>query len=230
MKLKRRHKYLLRLAALVILLILMMWLFETLQDSSTAEFDPEQFPPYSGSPWTEVNGNVPFFTAEEMDLGPFETYSELDSLGRCGPAFALISRDTMPQEERGDIRDIIPSGWKWTKYDFIEYQYLYNRCHLIAYKLSGENDNPNNLITGTRYMNYEGMRSFEGQIASYVYRTNSPVLYRVTPVFYGKELVARGVLLEAASTEDSGLMFCVYCYNVQPGVIINYATGDSRLE
>ncbi len=231
MKLKRKHKNLLRIISLVILLALLTWFFETLQKKDAAAgFDPGQFPPYSGHPYAEINGGTPFFTAEELASGPFETYSELDSLGRCGPAFALISRDTMPSEERGDIRNIIPSGWKWTKYDFIEYEYLYNRCHLIAYALSGENDNPLNLITGTRYLNYEGMRPFEGRIASYIYRTSSPVLYRVTPVFYGNELVARGVLLEAASVADSGLSLCVYCYNVQPGVFINYATGDSRKE
>lgn len=231
MKLKKKHRNLLRIIALVVLLGLLTWFFETLRKNDVpAVYDPDILPPFSGQPYAEINGNEPFFTAEELSYEPFETYSELDSLGRCGPAFALISRDTMPSEERGDIRDILPSGWKWAKYDFIEYEYLYNRCHLIAYALSGENDNPLNLITGTRYLNYEGMRPFEGKIASYVYRTSSPVLYRVTPVFRGNELVARGVLLEAASVEDDGLSFCVYCYNVQPGVIINYATGDSHKE
>ena len=190
-------------------------------------FDYEAVPAYESQPYIEINGNRPFFTDDQLRLTPFEEYGQLDSLGRCTYAFALVSRDTMPDEERGEIRDIIPSGWKWTKYDFVPYEYLYNRCHLIAYALTGENANPNNLITGTRYLNYDGMRNFEGRIASYIYRTDHSVLYRVTPVFSGSELVARGVLLEAQSVEDDQLSFCVFCYNVQPGVNINYATGES---
>ena len=190
-------------------------------------FDYEAVPAYESQPYIEINGNRPFFTDDQLRLTPFEEYGQLDSLGRCTYAFALVSRDTMPEEERGEIRDIIPSGWKWTKYDFVPYEYLYNRCHLIAYALTGENANPNNLITGTRYLNYDGMRNFEGRIASYIYRTDHSVLYRVTPVFSGSELVARGVLLEAQSVEDDQLSFCVFCYNVQPGVNINYATGES---
>ncbi|MBR2844891.1 MAG: DNA/RNA non-specific endonuclease [Solobacterium sp.] len=227
---KKAYRILLRLTALCLIIVLGLYLARKLDlyhPDYPGSFSYEEIPDYTNDPYTVVNDGIPFFTDEELNSEPFEFYSELDSLNRCGYAFALVSRDTMPVEERGEIRDVIPSGWHWDKYDFIQYEYLYNRCHLIAYALTGENANPKNLITGTRYLNYSGMRNFEGMIASYIYRTGNPVLYRVTPVFIGSELVARGVLLEAQSTEDEGLRFCVFCYNVQPGVIINYQTGES---
>ena len=186
---------------------------------------------YSGSPFVEVNGNVPYFKEKEYTTEPFETYSELDSLGRCGVAYANIGKDLMPTEERGEIGMIKPSGWHTVKYpEVIEDLFLYNRCHLIGYQLSGENANVQNLITGTRYMNVEGMLPFENEVAGYVRATGNHVLYRVTPVFTGDNLVAEGVMMEAYSVEDEGkgVQFCVFVYNVQPGIQINYATGESK--
>lgn len=186
---------------------------------------------YSGSPFVEVNGNVPYFKEEEYTTESFETYSELDSLGRCGVAYANIGKDLMPVEERGEIGMVKPSGWHTVKYpEVIEDLFLYNRCHLIGYQLSGENANVQNLITGTRYMNVEGMLPFENEVAGYVRDTGNHVLYRVTPVFTGDNLAAEGVLMEAYSVEDQGegVQFCVFVYNVQPGIQINYATGESK--
>lgn len=187
--------------------------------------------PYSGEPCCEINGNVPFFTESEIGTDEFEKYTELDGLGRCGPAFANISPETLPKEERGAIGQVKPSGWHLVKYDCVEGNYLYNRCHLIAFELAGENANERNLITGTRYLNVEGMLPFENRVASYVKQTGNHVLYRVTPVFAENELVARGVLMEAYSVEDEGegIRFCVYAFNVQPGIEISYSDGESRL-
>ncbi len=187
-------------------------------------------PAYSGSPYIEVNGNVPYFTEDELTDISFETYSELDALGRCGVAFACVGVDLMPTEERGSISQIRPSGWQTVQYDSVDGNYLYNRCHLIGFQLSGENANERNLITGTRYLNVEGMLPFENMVADYVKETEQHVLYRVTPIFDGSNLVARGVLMEAMSVEDSGesVLFNVYAYNVQPGITIDYATGESR--
>lgn len=182
--------------------------------------------------YAQVNDNQPYFTAEDMTTDPFETYSELDEFGRCGVAYANICRELMPTEEREAIGQVKPSGWHTVKYpEYIKDRYLYNRCHLIAYCLAGENANEKNLITGTRYMNVEGMLPFEEKVADYVDRTGNHVLYRVTPDFEGENLVASGVLMEAKSVEDDGegIEFCVYCYNVQPGIVIDYATGDSRV-
>lgn len=167
-----------------------------------------------------------------MTTTAFENYSDLDSLGRCGVAYANICKDIMPTEERGKIGMIKPSGWHTVKYDVIKDRYLYNRCHLIGYQLAGENANPKNLITGTRYLNVEGMLPFENLVADYVNNTGNHVLYRVTPMFSGSNLVANGVLIEAKSVEDNGggIFFNVYCYNVQPGVGINYENGDSWLD
>lgn len=167
-----------------------------------------------------------------MTTTAFENYSDLDSLGRCGVAYANICKDIMPTEERGKIGMIKPSGWHTVKYDVIKDRYLYNRCHLIGYQLAGENANPKNLITGTRYLNVEGMLLFENLVADYVNNTGNHVLYRVTPMFSGSNLVANGVLIEAKSVEDNGggILFNVYCYNVQPGVGINYENGDSWLD
>ena len=189
-------------------------------------------PSYAGKPSVEVNGNVPYFTDGELARGAFEEYSPLDRLGRCGVAFALIGRETMPTEERGSIGMVKPSGWHTVRYDgLVDGNYLYNRCHLIGYQLAGENANERNLITGTRTMNAVAMLACEERVAAYVERTGNHVLYRSTPVFEGDDLVARGVLLEAQSVEDggAGLRFCMWCYNVEPGIEIDYATGDSRL-
>lgn len=190
----------------------------------------QDIPAYAGNPYTIVGGNRPFFTDDELVTEPFETYSELDSLGRCGAAYANICIELMPTEERGSIGMIKPCGWQTIKYDFVDGKYLYNRCHLIGFQLAGENANTRNLITGTRYFNTIGMLPFENQVASYVERTDNHVLYRVTPLYEGENLVANGVLMEAKSVEDKGegICFCVFCYNVQPGVVINYADGTSR--
>lgn len=190
-------------------------------------------PVYSGSAYCEVNGNVPGFDDDELVTEAFEDYSDLDLLGRCGTAYANICKDIMPTEERGEIGTVKPSGWHTVKYnDLIDGNYLYNRCHLIGYQLAGENANEKNLITGTRYMNVEGMLPFENEVADYVERTGNHVLYRVTPIFDGDDLVASGVQMEAESVEDrgAGVSFNVYVYNVQPGVIIDYETGDSEAD
>lgn len=189
-------------------------------------------PQYSGVPYVEINGNVPYFTEEEKTTKVFENYSKLDSLGRCGVAYANICQELMPTEERGKIGMIKPSGWHTVKYNgLVDGNYLYNRCHLIGFQLAGENANEENLITGTRYLNVDGMLPFENEVADYVDRTNNHVLYRVTPIFEGENLLASGVLMEAYSVEDSGkgVSFNVYCYNVQPEIYIDYTTGDSSL-
>ena len=192
----------------------------------------DAIPAYDGKAYVAVNNNEPFFTDSDMTTTAFENYSDLDSLGRCGVAYANVCKDIMPTEERGKIGMIKPSGWHTVKYDVIKDRYLYNRCHLIGYQLAGENANPKNLITGTRYLNVEGMLPFENLVADYVNNTGNHVLYRVTPMFSGSNLVANGVLIEAKSVEDNGggILFNVYCYNVQPGVGINYENGDSWLE
>ena len=179
-----------------------------------------------------VNGNVPYFSEEELTTQSFESYSGLDDLGRCGAAYACVGLDLMPTEERGSIGNVRPTGWHTVKYnDIIDGNYLYNRCHLIGYLLSGENANERNLITGTRYLNVQGMLPYENRIADYVTESGNHVLYRVTPVFEGENLLASGVLMEARSVEDGGeaISFCVYAYNVQPGIAIDYATGESAL-
>lgn len=192
---------------------------------------PADVPAFAGEPYADVNGGEPFFTKKERAVtDSFESYGEPDALGRCAAAFANVGTDLMPAEPRGEIGGVKPTGWQFAKYDFIDGKYLYNRCHLIGYQLTGENANPRNLITGTRYLNVKGMLPFENRAADYVKETGCHVLYRVTPVFEADELVARGVLMEAWSVEDDGgLRFCVFCYNVQPGVSINYATGESAL-
>lgn len=187
---------------------------------------------YSGSPYIILNDNIPFFTKENLPTESFEYYSDLDDLGRCGIACANIGQDIMPVEERGNIGQIKPSGWHTIKYDIIDGIYLYNRCHLIAYELSGENANEKNLITGTRYMNVEGMLPFENQVADYVKETDNHVLYRVAPVYADEDdLLAYGVVMEGWSVEDGGEGICinVFVFNVQPGIVIDYATGESSL-
>jgi len=188
---------------------------------------------YDGQPYVIVNNNVPYFSEEDLTDQSYEFYSDLDELGRCGVAYANIGIDIMPTEERGEIGQIKPSGWHTVKYnDLIDGNYLYNRCHLIGYQLSGENANVQNLITGTRYLNVEGMLPFENMVADYIKETGNHVLYRVTPIFEEDNLLASGVLMEAESVEDKGegVLFCVYAYNVQPGIIIDYATGESYLD
>ena len=216
---------------LVCCLAVSAYLSQPLSSPDTPQAVEETIPAYSGSPWTEVDGNQPDFDTSQLDGSSFETYSPLDALGRCGAAYACVGRDLMPTEERGAIGQVKPSGWQLTKYDCVDGKYLYNRCHLIGYQLTGENANEQNLITGTRYLNVEGMLPFENQVASYVRETGNHVLYRVTPDFQGTELVARGVWMEALSLEDGGegVCFSVYAYNVQPGVTIDYATGESHL-
>lgn len=187
---------------------------------------------YNGKAYVIINRNQPYFTSEEkLSIAPFEIYSPLDSLGRCGVAYANICLDLMPTEPRGEIGHIKPTGWHLQKYDIIEDKYLYNRCHLIGYQLAGENDNPLNLITGTRYLNIQGMLDAENMIANYVKRTGNHVLYRVTPVFKDNNLLAEGVLMEAWSVEDGGKGVCfnLFAFNVQPGIEINYMDGSNHL-
>ena len=195
------------------------------------QFSYGSIPAYSGSPYVAVNDNIPFFTDEELTTQSFETYSELDSLGRCGVAYACIGQDLMPTEDRESISEVTPSGWNNKEYDFVDGGWLYNRCHLIGFQLTGENANEKNLITGTRSMNVDGMLLFENMTADYIKETGNHVMYRVTPVFEGDELVPRGVLMEGKSVEDNGegILFNVFVYNVQSGVEIDYMTGDSKL-
>ncbi len=181
-------------------------------------------------PYIVVNDNTPAFTEEEITTESFEQYSQLDELGRCGAALACVGTDLMPMEKRGNISRVKPTGWHSTRYDFVEGKNLYNRCHLIAYQLSGENANEKNLITGTRFMNVSGMLPFEEQVGDYVRETGNHVMYRVTPVFEGDNLIADGVQMEAWSVEDNGkgVSYNVYVFNIQPGVEIDYATGESK--
>lgn len=187
-------------------------------------------PSYMNSPYVVINNNIPFFNDNDLLTMSYESYSELDNLGRCGVAIASIGQDLMPTEERGSIGSIKPTGWHTVKYEGIDGNYLYNRCHLIGYQLTAENANEKNLITGTRYMNVQGMLPFENMVADYIKETGKHVLYRVTPIFDGNNLLASGVLMEAKSVEDNGktIQFNVYCYNVQPGITIDYATGESK--
>lgn len=187
-----------------------------------------QLPQYHGEPFVIVNNNVPLFTEEELNKDTFEYYGMLDYLGRCQEAFALLGPETLPDANREDISSIIPSGWKQEEYGFIEGNVLYNRCHLIAHSLSGENANKRNLITGTRYMNIEGMLPFESLVLDYIKDTGNHVLYRVVPIFEDFNMVASGVTMEAKSIEDDKISFYVYVYNVQPGVEIDYLSGKSH--
>ena len=201
-------------------------------EAQTLSFSLEDVPAYSGDPYVVLDGNEPAFSQEDRtSTTSFESYSPLDALGRCGTAYANVGTDLMPTEDRGDIGQVKPTGWHTVKYDCVDGKYLYNRCHLIGYQLTGENANEENLITGTRYLNVEGMLPFEDLVADYVQETDNHVLYRVTPVFEGDNLVASGVQMEGWSVEDEGegVCFNVYVYNVQPGVTIDYATGESAL-
>ena len=189
----------------------------------------DDVPEYSGEPYVEINDNQPEFEEYELTTVPFENYSELDELGRCGEAEACVGEETMPTEDRESISSVEPTGWENEKYDIVDGGYVYNRCHLIGFQLTGENANEENLITGTRYMNTEGMLPFENMVADYIHETDNHVLYRVTPIFEGEDLVASGVQMEAESVEDDGAGICfnVYVYNVQPQITINYATGEN---
>lgn len=194
--------------------------------TQTYSFDLEGVPEYYGEPYVVINNNVPGFDESEYTTEVFETYSELDYLGRCGVAYANICQELMPTKEREDISDVEPTGWIQAKYDG---EYLYNRCHLIGHQLAGEDANEKNLITGTRYLNIEGMLPFENDIADYVEETDNHVLYRVTPVFEDNNLVASGVQMEGYSVEDrgEGICFNIYCYNIEPNINIDYSTGES---
>ena len=206
---------------------------QLLEENSSAQVQSAatlaEVPEYSGDPYVEINDNQPEFEDYELTTEAFEEYSELDELGRCGTAEACVGEETMPTEERGNISSVKPTGWKNKDYDNVDGGRLYNRCHLIGFQLTGENANEKNLITGTRYMNAEGMLPFENMVADYVHETDNHVLYRVTPIFDGDDLVASGVQMEAESVEDDGAGVCfnVYVYNVQPQITINYATGDN---
>jgi len=216
---------------LILLFVLSAWL-RLQRESEAPSITLDQIPEYDGEPYVVLQDNQPNFDLEDLTLEPFETYSELDNLGRCGVAYANICMDIMPTEPRGEIGQVKPSGWHTVTYDCVDGKYLYNRCHLIGYQLAGENANRQNLITGTRYLNVIGMLPFENMVNEYVEETGNHVLYRVTPIFAGDNLVANGVQMEALSVEDEGegLCFHIYVYNVQPGVVIDYATGESWAE
>lgn len=192
----------------------------------------ENIPPFSNKAYVVINDNKPYFEENEINSNSFEFYSELDNLGRCGTAYACVGVDLMPTEDRGNIGSVKPSGWHSVRYDIVDGKFLYNRCHLIAYMLAGENANEKNLITGTRYLNIEGMLPFEDMVHDYVKETKNHVLYRVTPIFKDNNLLASGCLMEGYSVEDNGdgIMFCVYAYNAQPGITIDYLTGESSLD
>ena len=205
------------------------WLYQIIFHEQNISID--EIPDYSGEPYVVINNNIPAFTEEELTTIAYESYSRQDILGRCGTAIACIDQSLMPTQSRESISSVHPTGWQVATYDFIDGDYLYNRCHLIGFQLTGENANEKNLITGTRYMNVDGMLPFENMVAEYVRETDDPVMYRVTPIYEGYNLVAEGVQMEAYSVEDDGDSICfnVFVYNVQPGVEIDYATGDNRL-
>ena len=219
---------------LIFVILLVLTVVQSYMDtdvSSNSDVpDVSQIPEYSDSPYIEINGNVPEFGEVDGTLDVYEDYGDLDEYGRCTAAVACINEELMPTKDRGDISAVKPTGWHSIRYDFVDGKSLYNRCHLIGHQLTGEDANERNLITGTRYMNVEGMLPFENMIADYIKETGNKVLYRVTPIFVGSEAVARGVQMEALSLEDGGegICFNVYCYNVQPGVEIDYSTGESR--
>lgn len=224
-------------SSLLLLLVSLSLVFSLFacKDDERESYSLDDIPVYSGAAYVPINGNVPFFTDDEISVRALEEYSSLDPLGRCGVAIACIGTETMPEDKREEIGSVSPSGWYYNKvsnnnkYDFVDGGFLYNRCHLIGFQLAGENANEKNLITGTRYLNIEGMLPFENQIAAYVKATGNHVLYRVTPIYNDMDLVASGVLMEGISIEDDGegIKFCVYAFNVQPGVTINYFTGQN---
>ena len=198
-------------------------------DDYTITWSLDDIPEYTGDAYVALNGNQPEFSDGDITTSSFEFYSPLDELGRCGSCIASVGIDLMPTEDRGSISSVHPTGWVQNQYDFVDGKSLYNRCHLIGFQLTGENANEQNLITGTRYLNVVGMLPFENMVADYVKETENHVMYRVTPIYDGGDLVAQGVQMEGWSVEDDGegVCFNVYCYNVQPGVEIDYATGDN---
>ncbi len=224
-----KYRFNLRIVALLITVVMLL----SLLCSCKPVIGLDEIPEYSGRAYVEINGGEPFFTEDEITTEAFESYAPLDALGRCGVAFACIGIELMPTEERDDISSVTPSGWEYNgisnnnEYDFVENGYVYNRCHLIGFQLAGENANERNLITGTRYLNIEGMLPFENEVADYVETYERHVMYRVTPIYAGLDFVAQGVLMEAYSVEDDGrgVCFCIFAYNVQPGVTIDYFTG-----
>ena len=232
-----------RLSALIALLVIISTLLTgcevingilaSFNKNDIPSVDLDSIPAFDGrNPYVIINDNIPFFTDEEKATKKsYEYYGELDALGRCTLTHACIGIDLMPTEDRGSIGQVKPSGWQTVKYDVVDGKYLYNRCHLIGYQLTGENANVNNLITGTRYLNIDGMLGFEDMVADYIKETENHVMYRVTPIYDGNNLVASGVLMEGYSVEDNGdgICFCIYAYNAQPGVEINYRNGDSWL-
>ena len=234
---KKRNLFKKPLIALLILLALLIGGYFAKDyiapDVSEPPISMQDIPEFAGEPYVVVNGGVPYFAEEEITTESYEKYSELDELGRCGIAMACLGIDLMPTEERGDINNVTPSGWKQAQYDCVPNKYLYNRCHLIGHRLAGENDNEKNLITGTRYLNIDGMYDFEEYVDHYITETENHVMYRVTPIYKEEyDLVPWGVLMEGYSVEDNGegIQFNVFCYNVQPGVVINYYDGSSYLD
>lgn len=226
---RKNPKLLLLVAVLLLIGLAGEYLYARLTAPKHA-VDVHSVPPFSGEPYVVINDNKPLFTEKELTDESFEEYSPLDRLGRCGYVWACIGKDLMPTEDRGNISHVKPSGWNQAYYDFISGEALYNRCHLIGFQLTGESATKENLLTGTRYMNTEGMLPFENQVAEYIKKTGNHVLYRVTPIYEGDNLVASGVQMEAKSIEDNGAGICfhVYVYNNQPGVVIDYATGESK--
>ena len=216
---------------LAIILLVGVTAYRWYQASQMESYSMDTIPAYSGESFVVIDDNQPSFTEEELTTTAYEFYSDLDYLGRCGVTEACIGTELMPTEARGDISSVKPTGWEQEFYDFVDGEALYNRCHLIGFQLTGENANECNLITGTRYMNVDGMLLCEDMVADYIKETDNHVLYRVTPAFVEDELVARGVQMEALSVEDGGdgICFNVFCYNVQPGVEIDYATGENWL-
>lgn len=245
-KKRYKSKYNLIISIIILIMVILIGYYEnnyeignnTIQNdtqiaiNNEVSFNLNEIPDFDGkTPYVILNNNEPEFPDEDFNINSFEKYSELDSLGRCGVAYANVSKDTMPTEARGDISKVKPTGWHAVRYDCVDGKYLYNRCHLIGYQLTAENENKQNLITGTRYLNVEGMLPFENQVAEYIKTTNGHVLYRVTPIFKDNNLVANGVQMEAKSVEDRGekVKFNIYAYNVQPNIKINYLTGSSEL-
>ena len=223
---KKHISKLLLSGLLVVVVLFFQWLNQPPHAVSV-----EDVPPYSDHLYAVIDQNTPNFREEDLVREAYEFYSELDYLGRCGYAMACLGRELMPTEGREDIGHIKPSGWIQAQYDFVEGKSLYNRSHLIGFQLAGENDNKRNLITATRTCNAKGMLPFENMIADYIKETGNHVIYRVTPIYEGSNLVASGVQMEATSVEDQGQGICfhVYVYNVEPGVVIDYATGKSKL-
>ena len=227
----KKNKNKITLGSVVVIILLLVAYFVIPGPKSAPAITLEEVPAYSGEPFVVLNENLPNFTEKDYTTKSYERYDDLDALNRCTLTVACIGKDLMPTEDRGNIGQVKPTGWVTAKYDFVDGKYLYNRCHLIGFQLTGENANECNLITGTRYMNVDGMLPFENMVADYIKETGNHVLYRVIPVFEGDNLVAHGVTMEAWSVEDEGAGICfnVYVYNVQPGVEIDYATGESWL-